>query len=79
MKPDIHPAYNAIKVTCSCGNTFTTNSTKKDDLTVEICSKCHPFYSGQQKLVQTDRIKQFADRFGGSKAKKQEQQQESAK
>lgn len=78
MRSDIHPDYHAIKVTCSCGNTFNTYSTRKDDLNVEICSNCHPFYSGQQKLVQTDRIKQFADRFGASKKKPAEKQQDSA-
>ena len=53
MKADIHPAYNEIKVTCSCGNTFTTQSTYKGDLHIEVCSLCHPFYSGKQKILDT--------------------------
>lgn len=68
MKPDIHPAYKEIKVTCTgCGNTFMASTTKQNDLSIEICSNCHPFYSGQQKLIQTDRIKQFADRYSAKK------------
>lgn len=61
MKPEIHPEYNELSVTCSCGNTFTTKSTAKE-LSIEICSNCHPFYTGKQKLVDTagkvDRFKQ---------------------
>ncbi len=53
MKADIHPAYEAIKVTCQCGNTFSTRSTLGNDLHVEICSACHPFYTGQQKIIDT--------------------------
>ncbi|MHB2019571.1 MAG: 50S ribosomal protein L31 [Candidatus Xenobia bacterium] len=49
MKTDIHPAYHQTTVTCSCGNTFVTGSTKKN-LRVEICSACHPFYTGKQKI-----------------------------
>jgi large subunit ribosomal protein L31 len=52
MKKEIHPAYHDCVVTCSCGNTFQTKSTKKE-LRVEICSNCHPFYTGKQKLVDT--------------------------
>jgi large subunit ribosomal protein L31 len=55
MKEGIHPAYKEIKVTCSCGNTFTTRSTAGRDLHLEICSKCHPFYTGKQKIVDTAR------------------------
>lgn len=55
MKKDIHPSYNQqTTVKCACGNTFTTGSTK-DDIYVEICSSCHPFYTGKQKLVDTAR------------------------
>jgi large subunit ribosomal protein L31 len=52
MKKEIHPAYDDCLVSCSCGNTFQTKSTKKE-LRVEICSNCHPFYTGKQKLVDT--------------------------
>ena len=53
MKPDIHPAYNTIQVTCACGNSFETRSTLGENLHVEICSACHPFYTGKQKIVDT--------------------------
>lgn len=58
MKKDIHPKYNHnIEITCSCGNKFVTGSTLDvDTMTVEICSKCHPFYTGEQKIVDTDNI-----------------------
>jgi len=65
MKADIHPNYTDVNVTCSCGNTFATRSTiKKDDLHVEVCSACHPFYTGQQKMMDTaGRVDQFNKRF----------------
>ena len=50
MKQNIHPKYNEVTVTCSCGNTFTTGSTK-GDIKVEACSKCHPFYTGSKRLL----------------------------
>ena len=57
MKKDIHPKYNSIKVVCSCGNTFVTGSTlDQDTINVEFCSKCHPFYTGEQKIVDTDNL-----------------------
>ncbi len=60
MKAGIHPAYNVVKVTCACGNTFQTRSTHKGDLRVEICSSCHPFFTGRQKLVNTEgRVDRF--------------------
>ncbi|MBM3328451.1 MAG: 50S ribosomal protein L31 [Calditrichaeota bacterium] len=52
MKPDIHPAYNLATVTCACGNTFQTR-TAVGDVKIEICSNCHPFFTGKQKLVDT--------------------------
>ena len=62
MKAEIHPNYAVIKVVCSCGNEFTTRSTK-GDLHVEICSNCHPFYTGKQKLVDTGgRVERFKRR-----------------
>ena len=65
VKADIHPKYEAVKVTCSCGNIFETRSTLCHDLTTEICSACHPFYTGQQKIVDTaGRVDKFKKRFG---------------
>lgn len=68
MKADIHPNYTKTKVTCSCGNTFETRSTiGSDALTVEVCSACHPFYTGQQKMMDTaGRVDQFRKRFSRS-------------
>ena len=65
MKAGIHPDYTETKVVCSCGNTFTTRSTMGGDtLQVEVCSACHPFYTGQQKLMDTaGRVDQFRKRF----------------
>ena len=80
MQKDIHPKYNDITVTCSCGEAFTTRSTGKD-LHIEICSKCHPFYTGQQKLIDTEgRVDRFKERFAGfgkAPAKKQDDQAQS--
>jgi large subunit ribosomal protein L31 len=53
MKEGIHPSYNEITVSCSCGNTFTTRSTSGKDLHLDVCSACHPFYTGKQKIVDT--------------------------
>ena len=65
MKQGIHPEYNEIKVQCACGNVFTTRSTRKDELHVEICSECHPFFTGKQKLVDTaGRVDRFNKRYG---------------
>ena len=65
MKPDIHPRYEEITVTCACGNTFRTRSTHEGDLQVEVCSACHPFYTGQQKIVDTaGRVEKFRRRYG---------------
>jgi large subunit ribosomal protein L31 len=65
MKPDIHPNYTDITVTCSCGNTFTTRSTLGRDLHVDVCSACHPFYTGNQKIVDTaGRVDKFRRRYG---------------
>ncbi len=65
MKADIHPNYHDVKVTCSCGNSFETRSTyEKDELHVEVCSACHPFYTGQQKIMDTaGRVDKFKKRF----------------
>src|SRR5947209_19899527 len=65
MKPGIHPEYNEITVTCACGESFKSRSTKKGDLHVEICSACHPFFTGKQKLVDTaGRVDRFNKRYG---------------
>jgi len=64
MKADTHPDYSDIKVTCSCGNSFETKSTLGKELHVEICSACHPFYTGQQKLMDTaGRVDKFRKRY----------------
>lgn len=66
MKKDIHPEYMECTVRCSCGNEFTTRSTKPE-LRIDICNVCHPFYSGTQKLIDTGgRVQRFADRFGSA-------------
>jgi len=63
MKKDIHPTYEEATVHCSCGNTFTTRSTKSE-LRIELCSQCHPFYTGKQKLVDSGgRVERFNRRF----------------
>ncbi len=65
MKPGIHPEYSEIKVTCSCGNSFTTRSTLGRDLTLEVCSQCHPFFTGKQKIVDTaGRVDKFRQKYG---------------
>jgi large subunit ribosomal protein L31 len=65
MKAEIHPAYTDIKVTCSCGNEFTTRSTLGEDLLIEVCSACHPFYTGKQKIVDTGgRVDKFRRKYG---------------
>lgn len=71
MKAGIHPAYNEVNVICACGSQFKTRSTHKGDLRVEICSSCHPFFTGRQKLVDTEgRV----DRFQKKAAKARELQ-----
>ena len=66
MKTGIHPQYSEIQVTCSCGNTFTTRSTVNKPLHVEVCSACHPFYTGKQKIVDTaGRVEKFRQRYAG--------------
>ncbi len=69
MRPDIHPNYHDVAVTCSCGNTFDTRSTYvKDALSIEVCSQCHPFFTGKQKILDSaGQIDKFRKRFGGKK------------
>ena len=65
MKADIHPNYSQIEVTCACGNKFETGSTLGKPLNVEICSECHPFYTGKQKVMDTaGRVGKFKERYG---------------
>jgi large subunit ribosomal protein L31 len=65
MKPETHPAYNDIKVICSCGSSFETRSTVGKDLSIEVCSQCHPFYTGKQKIVDAGgRVDKFRRRYG---------------
>ena len=68
MKADIHPKYHDVTVTCSCGNSFQTRSTLHDDqLHLDVCSSCHPFYTGQQKIVDTaGRVDKFRRKYGMS-------------
>lgn len=64
MKKEIHPNYQEVKVTCSCGNAFSVGSTLEYDLHLEICSECHPFYTGQQKIVDTaGRVERFRKKY----------------
>jgi len=83
MKAEIHPAYQEVNVICACGNTFRTRSTHKGDIRVEICSSCHPFFTGRQKLVDTEgrvdrfqkKIAKSRDLIAKSKDKKEKKQQ----
>jgi large subunit ribosomal protein L31 len=66
MKPDIHPKYETVTVHCACGNAFETRSTRPD-LRVELCSACHPFFTGRQKLVDTaGRVERFQRRYASA-------------
>ena len=68
MKQDIHPNYKEITVTCSCSNTFKTRSTFDGDLHLDVCSVCHPFYTGKQKIVDTaGRVDKFQKKYGRKK------------
>ncbi|HKS14832.1 MAG TPA: 50S ribosomal protein L31 [Pseudomonas sp.] len=71
MKDNIHPNYEVVAVTCSCGSKFETRSTLAKPLAIDVCSQCHPFYTGKQKVLDTGgRVQKFADRFGMFGAKK---------
>jgi len=64
MKEGIHPVYGEVNIICACGNSFSTRSTHKGDIRVEICSKCHPFFTGRQKLIDTaGRVDRFQRRY----------------
>lgn len=65
MKAEIHPNYSEVTVTCSCGNSFQTRSTAGHDLAIEVCSACHPFFTGKQKIVDTaGRVDKFRQKYG---------------
>ncbi len=65
MKKDIHPKYTEVNVVCSCGNTFKTRSTYGKELHLDVCSACHPFYTGQQKMMDTaGRVDKFRRKYG---------------
>ena len=64
MKPEVHPEYHAIKATCSCGNMMEIGSTLSSDILVDVCSSCHPFYTGKQKTIDSGgRVEKFRQRF----------------
>ncbi|OFE13637.1 50S ribosomal protein L31 [Pseudohongiella acticola] len=70
MRADIHPNYQAIKATCSCGNVIETRSTIGKDILVDVCAQCHPFYTGKQKIMDSaGRIDRFNKRFGNRSLK----------
>jgi large subunit ribosomal protein L31 len=70
MKAEIHPGYQEIKVTCSCGNIFQTRSTLGRPLQIEVCSVCHPFYTGKQKIVDTaGRVEKFRKKYSNTALK----------
>ena len=69
MKSGIHPDYKTAQVTCNCGNTFETRSTR-DNIRIEICSACHPFFTGKQKIVDTEgRVEKFMQKYKGFQKK----------
>jgi large subunit ribosomal protein L31 len=70
MKKDIHPDYELMTATCSCGNVIKVRSTVGRDLSLDVCSECHPFYTGTQKIMDSGgRVDRFRQRFGNRKAK----------
>lgn len=70
MKPDIHPNYQEVTINCSCGNVIQTRSTMSKAISLDVCSNCHPFYTGKQKMLDTGgRIDRFNQRFGARKTK----------
>jgi large subunit ribosomal protein L31 len=78
MKADIHPDYQEVEVTCSCGNTFVTKSTA-DSLHLELCNECHPFFTGRQKLVDSGgRVERFQKRYANAPVKSKKLQKAEA-
>ena len=79
MKEGIHPKYHEVEVRCACGNTFKTRSTKPE-LHLEICSNCHPFFTGRQKLLDTEgRIERFTKKFGTQTAESRKKAEKAKK
>lgn len=79
MKAGIHPAYNETNVICACGHVFKTRSTHKGDIRVEICSSCHPFFTGRQKLMDTaGRIDKFEKKYKASRGDKDKREKQPA-
>ena len=79
MKEGIHPQYKEVEVRCACGNTFKTRSTKPE-LHLEICSACHPFFTGRQKLIDTEgRVERFTKKFGAQTVEKRKTADKAAK
>ncbi len=77
MRAGIHPKYEQVQVTCSCGSVFTTGSTIGKDIRLEVCSECHPFYTGQQKIVDTaGRVDRFKQRYAGMQQNKAQQEEQ---
>ena len=73
MKAAIHPHYHEVRVHCACGNSFLTRSTNREDINVEICSNCHPFFTGKQKLLDTaGRVERFRRKYAKTEAAKAE-------
>jgi large subunit ribosomal protein L31 len=71
MKAGLHPAYNELNIICACGNSFRSRSTHKGDIRVEICSSCHPFYTGRQKLMDTEgTVERFKRKYQKAAEKK---------
>jgi len=71
MKPEIHPEYKTVHVSCACGAEWETRSTRGEDIRLEICSACHPFFTGKQKFVDTaGRVERFQRKFGNILTKK---------
>ena len=79
MRDGIHPDYHDVEARCACGATWTTRSTKKE-LRLEICSNCHPFFTGRQKLIDTEgRVERFTKKYGTVTVKSRKQQQKSTR
>ena len=79
MKEGIHPVYQEVEVRCACGNTFKTRSTKPE-LHLEICSACHPFFTGRQKLIDTEgRVERFSKKFGAQTSETRKTAEKAAK
>lgn len=79
MQAEIHPDYSETEVVCSCGNKFTTRSTKGGDLHIELCNECHPFFTGRQKLVDAGgRVERFQKRYANAPVKSKKLQKAEA-